>query len=147
LGWRRVWIYAVLVTVSTARVNMLPFDPRGPLPRDLPNALLTPRVQNYFQHNWAGYRLMVDNIFASAIAEEPILRGVLLPRTRAVFGRGNAVANGALFSICHLTNSGSSRMAPGQGGATAEPAGDGSTIWYVAVRPQSSRPPRSRRSK
>jgi CAAX protease family protein len=102
LGWRRVWIYAVLFTVSTALVNMLPFDPQGPLPRDLPGALLTTRVQSYFDHNWVGYGLMAINMFASPIAEELIFRGVLLPRTRAVFGRGNVVANGALFTLYHL---------------------------------------------
>jgi membrane protease YdiL (CAAX protease family) len=102
LGWRRVWIYAVLFTVSTGLVNMLPLDPQGPLPRDLPSALLTTRVQDYFHHNWVGYGLMVINMFASPIAEELIFRGVLLPRTRAVFGRGNVVANGALFTFYHL---------------------------------------------
>lgn len=102
LGWRRVWTYAVLFTVSTALVNMLPVDPQGPLPRDLPSALLTTRVQNYFDHNWVGYGLMVINMFASPIAEELLFRGVLLPRTRAVFGRGNVVANGALFTLYHL---------------------------------------------
>ena len=79
LGWRRVWIYAVFFTVSTGLVNMLPLDPQGPLPRDLPSALLTSRVQDYFHPNWVGYGLMVINMFASPVAEELIFRGVLRP--------------------------------------------------------------------
>ena len=102
LGWRRVWIWAVLFTLSTGVVNLLPFDPVGPLPRDLPSAILTDRVQHYFAGNWLGFALMVVNAFASPIAEELVFRGLLLPRTRAVFGRGNVLANSALFTLYHL---------------------------------------------
>jgi hypothetical protein len=46
LGWRRVWAWAVLFIVGTGVVNLLPIDPTGPLPRDLPSAILTDRVQH-----------------------------------------------------------------------------------------------------
>jgi len=101
-GWRRVWIWAIGFTVLSAAVNMLPIDPTGPLPRDLPSAILTPRIQDYFAGNWTGFALMVLNAFAAPIAEELVFRGLLLPRTRAVFGRANVVANSALFTLYHL---------------------------------------------
>ena len=102
LGWRRVWMWAVLFTIGTAVVNYLPIDPIGPLPRDLPKAIMTDRVHDYFSGNWIGFVLIVVNIFAAPIAEELVFRGLLLPRTRAVFGRGNVIANSALFTLYHL---------------------------------------------
>lgn len=36
LGWRRVWLYALLFTVSTALVNLLPIDPPGRSPATSP---------------------------------------------------------------------------------------------------------------
>jgi membrane protease YdiL (CAAX protease family) len=101
-GWRRVWIWAVAFTLLSLAVNTLPIDPIGPLPRDLPSAILTDRVQHYFAGNWVGFALMVVCAFASPIAEELVFRGLLLPRTRAVFGRANVVANSALFTLYHL---------------------------------------------
>jgi NAD(P)-dependent dehydrogenase (short-subunit alcohol dehydrogenase family) len=95
-------MWAVLFTLSSAVVNALPLDPTGPLPRDLPNAILTDRMQDYFHGNWTGYALMVLNAFAAPIAEELVFRGLLLPRTRAVFGRANIVANSAMFTLFHL---------------------------------------------
>jgi membrane protease YdiL (CAAX protease family) len=102
LGWRRVWLWAVLFTIGTGVVNALPIDPTGPLPRDLPRAILTDRVEHYFSGNWIGFGLMVLNAFAAPIAEEMVFRGLLLPRTQAVFGRGNVIANSALFTLFHL---------------------------------------------
>ena len=36
------------------------------------------------------------------LGEELLFRGLLLPRMRGVFGRGDWVANGVLFAIYHL---------------------------------------------
>jgi membrane protease YdiL (CAAX protease family) len=98
----RVWWWAVFFTLLSGAVNALPIDPVGPLPRDLPNAILTDRVVHYFQGNWVGFAMMVLNAFLAPIAEELLFRGVLLPRSRAAFGRGNVVANGTLFTLYHL---------------------------------------------
>jgi membrane protease YdiL (CAAX protease family) len=102
LGWRRVWLWAVLFTVGTGVVNALPIDPSGPLPRDLPHAIVTERVADYFSGNWVGFGLIVLNAFAAPVAEELVFRGLLLPRTRALFGSANVVANSALFTLYHL---------------------------------------------
>jgi membrane protease YdiL (CAAX protease family) len=88
--------------VLSAAVNALPIDPIGPLPRDLPKALGTDRLDDYFSGNWLGYGRVVAVAFLSPVAEELVFRGMLLPRSRVVFGRGDVVANGVLFTLYHV---------------------------------------------
>jgi membrane protease YdiL (CAAX protease family) len=98
----RVWWWALLFTVCSGVVNLLPIDPTGPLPRDFPAAVLTDRVGHYFSGNWEGFALLVAVAFLAPVAEELVFRGLLLPRMRAVFGRGDVVASGTLFTLYHL---------------------------------------------
>jgi uncharacterized protein len=98
----RVWWWALVFTLLSAAVNALPIDPIGPLPRDLPKAIGTDRLDHYFSGNWIGYGLAVAVVFLAPVAEELVFRGLLLPRIRAVFGRGDVVASGVLFTIYHL---------------------------------------------
>ncbi|MFL6132331.1 MAG: CPBP family intramembrane glutamic endopeptidase [Nocardioidaceae bacterium] len=98
----KVWWWVLAFTVGSGIANALPLDPTGPLPRDLPSAILTDRIADYFDGNWAGFALLVLNVFLAPVAEELLFRGLLLPRMRAVFGRADFVANGALFTLFHL---------------------------------------------
>ena len=98
----RVWWWVLPFTLFTAVVNALPIDPIGPLPRDLPQAIQTARVAEYFHGNWGGFALLMAVIFLAPLAEELVFRGLLLPRMRAVFGRWDFVASGVLFTIYHL---------------------------------------------
>jgi membrane protease YdiL (CAAX protease family) len=98
----RVWWWALAFTALSGLVNALPIDPTGPLPRDLPSAILTDRIAHYFHGNWPGFAMMVANAFLAPVAEELVFRGLLLPRMRAVFGRGDWVVNGTLFTAYHL---------------------------------------------
>ena len=41
-------------------------------------------------------------VFNTVLGEELLFRGLLLPRMRDVFGRGDWVANGVLFTLYHL---------------------------------------------
>ncbi len=41
-------------------------------------------------------------VFVSFLGEDLLFRGLLLPRMRGVFGRGDFVANGVLFAFYHL---------------------------------------------
>ena len=41
-------------------------------------------------------------IFNTVLGEELLFRGLLLPRMKGVFGRGDFVANGVLFAFYHL---------------------------------------------
>jgi hypothetical protein len=44
----------------------------------------------------------VQVVFNSVLGEDLLFRGLLLPRMRGVFGRGDFVANGVLFAVYHL---------------------------------------------
>jgi membrane protease YdiL (CAAX protease family) len=98
----RVWWWALLFTALSAAVNALPIDPVGPLPRDFPEAILTDRVRHYFAGNWVGFALLLTSTFLAPVVEELFFRGLLLPRIRGVFGRGDVVASGTLFTLYHL---------------------------------------------
>src|SRR5574338_690881 len=41
-------------------------------------------------------------VFNTVLGEELLFRGLLLPRMRGVFGRGDWVANGVLFAAYHV---------------------------------------------
>jgi hypothetical protein len=59
----RVWWWVLPFTLFTAVVNALPIDPIGPLPRDLPQAIRTDRVAEYFHGNWGGFALLTALLF------------------------------------------------------------------------------------
>jgi membrane protease YdiL (CAAX protease family) len=46
--------------------------------------------------------LVVQLVFVSFLGEDLLFRGLLLPRMRGVFGRGDFIANGVLFAFYHL---------------------------------------------
>ena len=96
----KVWLW-VLPFVLSAAVNALPIDPIGPLP-ETSEAIGTDRMDHYFNGNWLGYGLVVAVALLAPVAEELLFRGLLLPRGRRVFGRGDVVANGVLFTLYHV---------------------------------------------
>jgi membrane protease YdiL (CAAX protease family) len=56
-----------------------------------------------FSGSWAWFALMVVlTVFNTVLGEELLFRGVLLPRMRGAFGRGDWVVNGVLFATYHL---------------------------------------------
>jgi uncharacterized protein len=99
---RKVWLWVLPFVVLTAVVNAGLIDPEGPLPRDLPNAIHTNRVEHFFSGNWGWFAVLVAVALLSPVVEELLFRGLLLPRMRAVFGKRDFVANGALFGLYHL---------------------------------------------
>lgn len=98
----RVWLWAFPFVLLSAAINALPIDPTGPLPRDFPNAIESTRVEHYFHGNWAGFALLVLVAFLAPVVEELVFRGLLLPRMRAVFGRRDIWASGAMFALYHV---------------------------------------------
>jgi membrane protease YdiL (CAAX protease family) len=98
----RAWWWAVPFVVLSVAINDLPIDPKGPLPRDFPKFLETHRAEHFYKGAWGLFALTALVAILSPVVEELFFRGLLLPRMRAVFGRGNWVVNGAIFAGYHL---------------------------------------------
>ena len=99
---KKVWWWVAPFVVLSAAFNALPVDPVGPLPRDLPNAISTDRVGDFFSGNLVGFALLVAVAILAPVVEELVFRGLLLPRMRAVFGKGDFVASGVLHTLYHV---------------------------------------------
>jgi CAAX protease family protein len=98
----RVWWWALLFVVLLAIWSLVPTIP-GPEPRDLADYLDSDRGEDFFSGAWGWFAVVVVlAVFNSALGEELLFRGLLLPRMRDVFGRVDWVANGALFALYHL---------------------------------------------
>jgi membrane protease YdiL (CAAX protease family) len=100
----RVWWWALLFVVlvviwQLATGALIP----GPSVRDLGDYLGSDRAEHFFSGAWGWFALVVVLVvFNTVLGEELLFRGLLLPRMRGVFGRGDWVANGALFTLYHL---------------------------------------------
>ena len=63
--------------------------------------------KDFFSGAWGWFAVVVVlAVFNTVLGEELLFRGLLLPRMRRVFGRGDWVANGALFALYHLHDRG-----------------------------------------
>jgi membrane protease YdiL (CAAX protease family) len=98
----KVWWWVLPFALLAAALEALPINPGGPLPRDFPNFITTDRAEHFFQGAWGWFALAVMVALLSPLVEELFFRGLLLPRMRAVFRRGDWVANGAIFTAYHL---------------------------------------------
>jgi uncharacterized protein len=59
--------------------------------------------QAFMSGNWVWFAVIVTLfVFNTALGEELLFRGVLLPRMQGAFGRFDWVANGLLFALYHL---------------------------------------------
>ena len=98
----KVWLWALPFVVLSAAVNALPIDPVGPMPRDLPKLIDTDRAEHFFTGNWGWFGMLVAVALLAPVVEELFFRGLLLPRMRGAFGKGDVVANGTLFTLYHV---------------------------------------------
>ena len=72
------------------------------LPRDLPKFISADRAEDFYRGAWGWFALTVLVALLAPLVEELFFRGLLLPRMRAAFGKGDWVANGAMFTAYHL---------------------------------------------
>jgi membrane protease YdiL (CAAX protease family) len=98
----RLWWWIVPFTVFGAGLELLRIDPKGPMPRDFKNFIGTDRADHFFQGAWGIFALTMLLVFLSPVVEELFFRGLLLPRMRSVFGKGDWIVNGAIFTAYHL---------------------------------------------
>jgi membrane protease YdiL (CAAX protease family) len=98
----RLWWLLVPLTVLVAAKEMLPSLP-VPVVRDMGTVLQSESGQEWLSGNWGWFALMFTMfLFNTVFGEELLFRGLLLPRMQGVFGRGDWVANGLLFTAYHL---------------------------------------------
>ena len=98
----KVWWWALLFVVLFGIWAFVPTIP-GPSVRDFGEFLGSDRGEDFFRGAWGWFAVeVVLVVFNTALGEELLFRGLLLPRMRGVFGRRDWVANGALFALYHL---------------------------------------------
>jgi membrane protease YdiL (CAAX protease family) len=99
----RVWLWVLPFVVLFALWEAFGFDITGPSNRDLALFLDSASGQEFFRGAWGWFAVVVVlSVFNSVLGEDLLFRGLLLPRMRDVFGRGDFVANGVLFAFYHL---------------------------------------------
>jgi hypothetical protein len=98
----RVWLWVIPFVVLFGIWEFFGFDISGPANHDFALFLET-SGEEFFSGNWVWFAvLVVQLVFVSFLGEDLLCRGLLLPRMRGVFGRGDFVANGVLFAFYHL---------------------------------------------
>jgi CAAX protease family protein len=99
----RVWLWVLPFIVLFAIEGAIP-GITGPESRDFAEFLGdSDRAEGFFRGEWGWFAvLVVLVVFNTVLGEELLFRGLLLPRMRGVFGRGDFVANGVLFALYHL---------------------------------------------
>jgi len=97
----RLWWMVVPLAGLLALEEFLPSLPT-PVTRDLSLFLASDAGQGWLSGNWIWFAiLVVQFVFNTALGEELLFRGLLLPRM-AAFGRLDWVVNGLLFACYHL---------------------------------------------
>ena len=98
----RIWWWALLFALLFVVWSAVPAIP-GPSPRDFADLLDSERGEDFFRGAWGWFAVVVVlAVFNTVLGEGLLFRGLLLPRMRGVFGRGDWIANGALFALYHL---------------------------------------------
>jgi len=70
---------------------------------DLPTFMESAAGTQLLSGNWAWLAaITILVLFNTVLGEELLFRGLLLPRMRKAFGRGDWIANGVLFAVYHL---------------------------------------------
>jgi uncharacterized protein len=97
-----VWWVCLPLAIAMALQGLVPsFDP--PTHRDLSALMQSTHWQAFMHGNWSWFALFLMMLFFNTVAgEELLFRGLLLPRMKAAFGRGDWSTNGVLFALYHL---------------------------------------------
>ena len=98
---KKLWWLVVPFTVLLALEEMLPALP-SPVSRDAAAFFGSDVGQTWMSGNWVWFAILVVQFtFNTALGEELLFRGLLLPRMGS-FGRFDWVVNGVLFAGYHL---------------------------------------------
>ena len=99
----RVWLILVPLIVLFGAAHELVPAIATPNDRDFATLVESDAGKAFLSGAWGWYALILVNfVFNTALGEELLFRGFLLPRMNGAFGRGDWVANGLLFTGYHL---------------------------------------------
>jgi uncharacterized protein len=99
----RVWLILIPLIVLFGAAHELVPSIAAPENRDFANLVESDAGKEFLSGAWGWYALLlVSFLFNTALGEELLFRGFLLPRMNGAFGRGDWVANGLLFTGYHL---------------------------------------------
>jgi uncharacterized protein len=99
----RVWLWILPFLGGYALISFVPLDLPSPSDRSFSELLTTAGGHDILRDAWGLFALIVVmQLFNTALGEELLFRGLLLPRMRGAFGRSDWVANGVLFGLYHL---------------------------------------------
>ena len=98
----RVWLITIPLILLFAVEALLPAV-GVPKDRDFGLFLESDAGHTFLHGAWGWFAVLVALwIFNTVLGEELLFRGVLLPRMKRAFGRGDWIANGVLFALYHL---------------------------------------------
>jgi membrane protease YdiL (CAAX protease family) len=99
----RLWLWALVFVLAYGMLEALPVHLSGPSDRDFGRFVQSDAGQELFHGAWGWFGLVVVlSVFNTVLGEELLFRGLLLPRMRGAFGRGDWLANAILFGLYHL---------------------------------------------
>src|SRR5215218_2846460 len=101
----RLWLVVIPFVVLFAAEGAIPIlSVIPPVASHDFNAFLgSDAGQAFMSGNWVWFAVIVTLfVFNTALGEELLFRGLLLPRMQGAFGRWDWVANGVLFALYHL---------------------------------------------
>jgi membrane protease YdiL (CAAX protease family) len=99
----RVWLILIPLIVLFGAAHELVPSIAAPENRDFATLVESDAGKEFLSGAWGWCALLLVNfIFNTALGEELLFRGFLLPRMNGAFGRGDWVANGLLFTGYHL---------------------------------------------
>jgi len=99
----RLWLWAVPFVLAFGALQLVPFHLPSVASHDPGVFLASAHGQAVMHGNWPLFGLaVVMMVFNTVLGEELLFRGLLLPRMRAAFGRGDWIANGVLMGAYHL---------------------------------------------
>jgi membrane protease YdiL (CAAX protease family) len=93
---RHVWWWVVALVAAYGLLQLIPLDPPAPADREFGSFLREDMSWGF------AVLIVVMQVFNTALGEELLFRGVLLPRMRGAFGRVDWIVNGVLFGFYHL---------------------------------------------
>lgn len=99
----RLWLWAVPFALGFGALQFLPIDLPAVASHDPGVFLASEHGRAVIHGNWPLFALaVVMMVFNTVLGEELLFRGLLLPRMRAAFGRGDWIVNGVLMGAYHL---------------------------------------------